>query len=495
MKESVDTVSRARPTRPRAALALLVAAALSAIAALSGCSLAGQASASNAITVVIGYQSKTIDTVTAGTLLRSLGYLQQKLNALGRADGKKYSVVWQDYSTGAPITAEMLAGKIDIGSMGDYPMLINGSRSQALGGSNLTQMIAVTAYNPRSALNGIVVAPNSTARTLKDLVGKPVSTSVGSAGDGLLVQALQQQHLSPASAVSTENQQPQVGATSLDGGSVAALAQFASWPGLLVYQGHAKLLYDGGDLDVPTLHGVIARESFAHQYPAVVKAFLSAQLEATRYLQARPLQAAGLVARATGLPPEVIYLYNGPNGLADFDPAIKPDLVAAMSHDVPFLKAMGVLSSQPLHLGSFVDDSYLKQVYGPSYGAAVTATSNAAAITGTDAVCHLKVTDPATAGEVWLAGENFTHPAATPSCLLANIRADQRAGKRVLAAYIPGAGTGTRWFADKCVWVESPAAPRDDRFEPFTTQAGADSYLAAHAGSHILSYAAAVAAS
>jgi NitT/TauT family transport system substrate-binding protein len=494
MKASDPTVRRPRPTRPRAALALL-AAALPALAALSGCSLAGQASASNAVTIVIGYQSKTIDTVTAGTLLRSLRYFEQRLTALGREDGKKYQVVWQDYSTGAPITAEMLAGKIDIGSMGDYPMLINGSRSQSLGGSNLTQMIAVTAYNPRSALNGIVVAPNSTARTLKDLAGKPVSTSVGSAGDGLLVQALGQQHLNPATAVTTENQQPQVGASSLDGGSVAALAQFASWPGLLVYQNHAKLLYDGGDLAVPTLHGVVARESFAHQYPAVVKAFLAAQLQATQYLHAHPLQAAQLVARATGLPPEVIYLYNGPNGLANFDMSIKPQLVAAMNHDVPFLKSMGVLSSQPLHLGSFINDSYLKQVYGTSYASAVSATANAAAITGTDTVCHQRVTGPATAGEVWLTGQDVTHPAASPTCLLRNIKADQQAGKHVLAAYIPGAGTGTRWFADKCVWVENPSAPRGSRFEPFTTRAGADSYLAAHAGSHVLSYPAAVAAS
>ena len=34
--------------------------------------------------------------------------------------GTKYNVTWQDYDTGAPITAQMVAEKIDIGSMGDY---------------------------------------------------------------------------------------------------------------------------------------------------------------------------------------------------------------------------------------------------------------------------------------------------------------------------------------------------------------------------------------
>src|SRR3954466_3871487 len=68
----------------------------------------GVSDASGVVTVVIGYQSRTINTVTAGTLLRSLGYLEKRL-------GPRYRVVWQDYSTGAPITAEMVAGKIDIG--------------------------------------------------------------------------------------------------------------------------------------------------------------------------------------------------------------------------------------------------------------------------------------------------------------------------------------------------------------------------------------------
>ena len=311
-----------RTSRLFSLAAALAAAALT--AALCGCTVAGNAAAASTVQIVIGYQSKTIDTVTAGTLLRSLGYFRQQLAALSARTGQKYSVTWQDYSTGAPITAEMLAGKIDIGSMGDYPLLINGSRSQALGGGNATEMISVTAYNLRSALNGIVVPVRSPARTLRDLAGKTVSTSVGSAGDGLLVQALRQQGLNPATGVTTENQQPEIGASALASGSVAALAQFADWPGLLVYQNRARLLYDGGQLDVPTFHGVVTRDAFARQYPGVVRAFLRAQLQATQFLHQNPLRAAQIVSRATGVPPEVVYLYNGPDGLATFDLAIRP---------------------------------------------------------------------------------------------------------------------------------------------------------------------------
>src|SRR5262249_23863777 len=135
------------------------------VPAIAGCAVEGNA-ASGTIRVVIGYQSKTINTVTAGTLLRSLGYFENRLAALGRRDGTKYAVVWQDYATGAPITSQMLAGKIDIGSMGDYPLLINGSRAQAQGRDAATELVSVTGYNLRGALNGVVVAPDSTATGL-----------------------------------------------------------------------------------------------------------------------------------------------------------------------------------------------------------------------------------------------------------------------------------------------------------------------------------------
>jgi ABC-type nitrate/sulfonate/bicarbonate transport system substrate-binding protein len=471
-----------------------VTAALGA-AALAGCTVAGASTAGGSTQVVIGYQSETINTVTAGTLLRSLGYFGRDLATLGRKTGKKYTVSWQNYSTGAPITAQMLAGNIDIGSMGDYPMLINGSRSQALT-DDRTEMVSVTGYNMRGALNGIVVGRHSKVTTLQQLRGQPVSASVGSAGDGTLVQALSRAGINPASGVKVENQDPSVGASALQAGSVAALAQFVDWPGLLVYKNQARLLYDGGALNVPTLHGVVVRSGFAQQNPAVVRAFLQAQSQATTYLHQHPLAAADLVAKATGIPPEVVYLYNGPDGVATFSMAVNPRLRTALAHDIPFLKSIGVLSSTSLNLNKFINTSYAQQVLGAGqYRAEAASTVNPAAITGTDAACHLRVTDQATAGEVWLAGQDYTHPAANPTCLLRNIKADQAAGHKVLAAYIPDALTGTRWFASQDIWVRNPALPSGSQFEPFATQASASSYLAAHRGSRVLSYPAAVAAS
>ncbi|WP_242892288.1 ABC transporter substrate-binding protein [Actinomadura litoris] len=463
----------------------VLAAGAALVPLLAGCTVAGNASGGGGSgEIVVGYQSKTINTVTAGTLLRSQGYFEKRLKELG---GDKRSVVWRDYDTGAPITAQMLAGKIDIGSMGDYPLLINGSRSQAQGGDAATEWVSVTGYNLRGSLNGVVVANDSDAKTLRDLKGKTVSASVGSAGHGTFVQAARRYGLDPSKDVKVENQQPTVGASALQSGHAAAFAQFVAWPGLLVNRGEARLLYDGGQLGVPTFHGVVVRKQYAKENEKILRAFLQAQIDATNYLHAHPLEAAESVASATGLPVETVYLYNGAGGVATFDPTVKKPLRDAFVQDVPFLKSIGVIQT-PLQVDPFVNDSYIRKVVGPSYDGQAASTANPAAITGTDEVCKTKVGDAATAGEVWVKGEPRTRPVADPVCLLRNVKALQGQGKQIRAAYIPDTAAGTRWFADKDVWVEDPSAGAAKRFKPFATQEGAQKYVSAHGGARVVAY-------
>ena len=348
----------------------------SAVAALTvlaaGCAL----DSGNAVNVVVGYQSKTINTVTAGTLLRAQGYLEHRLADVTKRTGTKFHVVWEDYDTGAPITAQMVAEKIDIGSMGDYPMLINGSKTQA-NARAATEIVSVTGYNAKGALNMVVVEPGSPSTTLPDLAGKKISASVGSAGHGTLVRALTGVGINPSTGVEVLNQQPQVGASALESGQAQALSQFVAWPGLLVHQGKAKLLYDGAELNYPTLHGVVVRRAYAAAHPDVLDAFLQAQLDATDFINSKPLEAARIVAEASGLPQEVVYLYNGPGGTA-FDTTLKPSLVDALKGDVPYLKSIGDFAD--LDVANFVADGPLRAAFSArrlDYDAALRATSPA----------------------------------------------------------------------------------------------------------------------
>jgi NitT/TauT family transport system substrate-binding protein len=465
-----------RPAIQLAALTITLAAVLSA------CSLDSPTNSSGVVNVVIGYQSKTINTVTAGTLLRAQGFLEHRLADITARTGTKYAVQWQDYDTGAPITAQMVAEKIDIGSMGDYPLLINGSKTQSNERAR-TELVSVTGYNAKGGLNMVVVPPSSPAATLTDLAGQKVSASVGSAGHGTLVRALSSAGVNPNTGVEVVNQQPQVGASALESGQVQALSQFVAWPGLLVFQNKARLLYDGAELGVPTFHGVVVRRAYAQQHPEVLDAFLQAQLDATDLIRHDPLKSAKIVADASGLPPEVVYLYNGPGGTL-FDTTLKPSLIGALKNDVPYLKSIGDFAD--LDFSGFAQDGPLRAAFksrGQDYDAALAATGNPSVLSGTDPGCASAVTDPAQASELWLAGSDTTQPATTPTCLLKTIRDATARGATVRAAYVPDAELGTRWFADKAAWVRD-----GQNYLPFSTPAGARRFVAAHLGSVAVDY-------
>lgn len=467
--------------KSRNALTVL-AAAVSLLAA--GCSLDSSGDVDEGtVKVVVGYQSKTINTVTAGTLLKAQGYLEKRLQAITDDGGAKYQVEWQDYDTGAPITAQMVAEKIDIGSMGDYPLLINGSRTQASEGSR-TELLSITGYNPRGALNMVVVAPDSPATSITDLAGDKISASVGSAGHGTLVQALTRAGIDPTTGVEVLNQQPQVGASALESDQVSALSQFVAWPGLLVFQDKAKLLYDGAELNVPTFHGVVARKAYAADHPEVVDAFLQAQLDATEFISEKPLEAAQIVSDGSGLPTEVVYLYNGPGGTS-FDTTLKPKLIDAFKGDVQYLKSIGDFAD--LDIDRFVNPEPIQKAFaergGQTYDAALTNEANPSAVSGTDPVCNLAADNPALAGDLWIDGTTTTQPAANPTCLLRAVKAARAEGKTVRAAYVPDAELGTRWFADKAVWLRD-----GDTYLPFTTTAAADRYKSAHPAAVTVTY-------
>ncbi|QKT06303.1 ABC transporter substrate-binding protein [Gordonia sp. X0973] len=443
---------------PTVVAAILVA---SVAAATVGCS----SKDSDAEKVVVGYQSKTINTVTAGTLLRARGDFEKRLAQAGEKNGKRYRVEWQDYDTGAPITTGMIAGKIDIGSMGDYPMLINGSRANT-NPATATSILSITGSSPKGSLNSVVAKPDSPINSLRDLRGKKVSASVGSAGHGTLLAGLKQAGI-PATAVEISNQQPQVGSSALESGSVDALAQFVAWPGLLVFQRKAKLVYDGANLGYPTLHGVIARNTYVKDHPEVAEAFLKAQLDATKALADDPLAAARLVATSAGLPAEVVYLYNGPGG-TDFNPAIKPSLVDALGGDRPYLTSIGSFPN-PVDLSTFINDRPLK--------AAVTATGG-----DYQALLHRQGNATRADAEVWYSG-TATAEADSATALLRLVKAARAANRPVTAAYVTDPVTGTRWFADHTIWLRD-----GDEYQAFTTVDDLDSYRRGHPGAVRVDY-------
>ena len=155
---------------------LLVAAAIALVP--------GRVSAET-LEIGIGTQNTTTNTVTGGVVLKELGLFEKHLPKTGKYKDFKYKLSWQNATSGPPITNGMMANNIQIGMMGDYPLMVNGATGQATG--NETQLVAIIAYNALGGGNGIVVHKDSPYYELADLKGKNVSVPFGSAAHGMML--------------------------------------------------------------------------------------------------------------------------------------------------------------------------------------------------------------------------------------------------------------------------------------------------------------------
>jgi NitT/TauT family transport system substrate-binding protein len=233
----------------------------------------------------IGIQNTTTNTVTGGAVLKELGLFEKHLPKTGKYKDFTYSLSWQNATSGPPITNGMMANNIQIGMMGDYPLMVNGATGQATG--NETQLVAIIAYNEFGGGNGIVVNKESPYYELADLKGKNVSVPFGSAAHGMMLAALQKAGL-PNDFWNLVSQSPEIGTTNLQEKRIDAHGDFVPFPELLPFRGFARKIYDGVETKTPTFHGVVVRKDFAEKYPEIVVAYIEALMEANDWMRANP---------------------------------------------------------------------------------------------------------------------------------------------------------------------------------------------------------------
>lgn len=319
--------------------------------------VAGAAVSKETIRIAIGHQSKCTDTYTAGIIVKELGLIQKYLPHTGKYKDVDYDFEWMDYTSGSPITNQMLADKLDFGVMGDYPLIVNGAKFQATD-SLRSLYVAGTGYNLKGSGNGIDVPINSNVYSLADLKGKSISVPIGSAAWGMTLKALQDANMKD---VTLKNQSPPVGAANIAQNKIDAHADFCPWSEIMQYRGTGRKIYDGSETGVPYLHGVVVRKDYAEKYPEIVVAFMKAIIDAGNWVRQDPLRAATKLQDWTGVEKEVMYLYFSKGGILTLDPTIKPKWIEALKFD------HGVLAREkaipPLNFKQWINDKYIRKAY------------------------------------------------------------------------------------------------------------------------------------
>lgn len=421
-------------------------------ASLLSLTLAASALAGETVRVAIGTQDTTTNTAAGGPVPRELKLLEKYLPKDGKYKDVTYDIQWKSFPSGPPLNSELLADKLDIGQMADFPAILGATAFKAANNGVRTFYIASLSGGVQGAGNGLVVPADSPIQSVAELKGKTVSVPFGSTAHAFLLRAIQNAGLDPNKDVTLVSQAPDVGGSALKAKQIDAHANFVPFAELFPFRGFARKILDGQSTGLPTTHGIQVRSDFAEKYPEIVVAYLKATLEADRLIRENPEKLSEDIAKWTGIDAEVVYAFHGPQGIQARDYTLKPEFVQAIANAQETLKILKKIED-PIPVNEFVNDKFIRQAakeFGLDYEARL---KNYApeALTGKDFATGEVVTDANKAGQIWVAGEEKVRLYKDIPGTFAALDQLGKEGKAVRVTYVHDRETGLKLFADK-VW-------------------------------------------
>ena len=431
------------------------------------------------IRIGIGTQDTTINCAAGGAMVRELHLLEKYLPHEGKYQGVKYDLVWHNFTSGAPANSEMLANKLDITNMADFPAILGASAFQAASNGVKTYYIATLSGSTSGAGNALVVPLQSKIQSFSELKGKRISVPFGSTAHAMLLRAIQAQGWDPENDVSIITQAPEVAGSALKSNQIDAHADFVPFGELFPFRGIARKIYDGSSSGLPTTHGIQVRSDFAEKYPELVVAYLKATIEASRLTREHPEELSAELAQWTGVEAEVCYAFHGPQGIQTRDYSLKPEYVEAIRRAEQTLRLLKK-TDRPLDVEAFVNDKFIRQAtqeLGLNYDAQLKDYS--AVPFNQDALdTRAPVTDPKLAGQVWVQDESLVRLYSSIQAALSAAGKLQNDGKKIRVIFAHDRLSGIKLFAERAWFVENSG-----NLSAFLLKTDADRWSQDHGGS------------
>lgn len=404
------------------------------------------------IRVAIGTQDTTINCATGGLIVRELNLLEKYLPTTGKYKDVKYEIEWKNFTSGAPLTNEMVAGKLDFGAMADFPGSFNGVAHHNVGKGSL--LIAPISGSILGAGNGIVVPAVSSAQSLADLKGKTISVPFASTAHGVLLRAIDDLGWDAEKDVTIISQAPEIAGAALRANRIAGHANFVPFPDLFANRGFGRKILDGSETRSPTFHGSLVNEDYAKKYPEIVVALLRAGLEADQLVRESPEKYSLLIEKVTGIDAEVNYLFHGPLGLQTRDATWKPEYREAT---VTAIKTLEKLKKTKLDLNvdKFIDDIYIKRAFkaqGLDYAAALK-NYDQVPLRASDSTTGKTITNFRLVAQIWVRGEDKVRAYASPDEAFKALKTLEANGKDIRAIYAQAYDTGIKLLANQAWYV------------------------------------------
>jgi NitT/TauT family transport system substrate-binding protein len=409
--------------------------------------------------------------------VRELHLLEKYLPHDGKYKDAKYEIEWKNFTSGAPLTNEMVAGKLDFGAMAEFPASLNGVAHLKAGKKSL--FLTPLSGSIKGSGNGIVVPNESPAQSLADLKGKTISVPFASTAHGLLLRAVKAQGWNPETDVQIISQAPEVAGSALQSNKIDAHADFVPFAELFPNRGFARKIFDGSQANSPTFHGALADADYAAKYPEIITAYLRAVIEANALIEAEPEKYSELIQKVTGIEAPVNYLFHGPLGLQTRDLSWKPEYRAAVGTAVETLKLLKRADTD-LDLAAFIDDSFSRKAFaaaGLDYDKQLKNYAPAP-LKAKDAVTGKPIADVSRLAQIWLADEPLVRHYSTPESALKALAGFEKAGKGVRAVYAQDRNSGIKLLANLAWFVKG----QKGEFDAFLLKGDAEAFAKARGG-------------
>lgn len=257
------------------------------------------------------------------------------------------SVKAMRFDNGPACAEALFTGSADLGTMGDATAITAITRNPDL--------IIIASHASGEHRHRLMVKADSTIRRPQDLVGKVVAVKKGTSTHGGFLTYLNAKGLN-LPGMQVKDLRPADMPEALFAGSVDAFVASEPTPSLAEMRGARQVATMGGlGNQYPIL--ILAKRDFLSHHKNEVVRFLQALAQAEAFIRQQPEPAAAIVAKATGLTPEMTLAAMRHHR---FDLSLGPEIVTSLEQIANFLAEQKKIPVLP-NLSQRMDTQFLRE--------------------------------------------------------------------------------------------------------------------------------------
>ncbi|KXU32683.1 ABC transporter substrate-binding protein [Sphingobium sp. 22B] len=225
------------------------------------------------------------------------GGTRAMMTAAGELDHLPYKVEWSEFPSAPPQIEAISAGAVDVGAASANAFLF------AYGSNPELRAVQALSGGDNQQVAAVVVPNGSSIRTGRDLRGKRIGTTRGTAGHSVLLQALEQAGLKPED-VKISFLTPSEGLTAFRNGDLDALAIWIPYLAMAVLHQKARVLTYANTGNTAYMFQISTKSSLKAKRDLIAD-FTRRYGRAQSWANKHSREWAQILVRETNVPPDV----------------------------------------------------------------------------------------------------------------------------------------------------------------------------------------------